>query len=416
MLSLILGRYIRFMPVVTSLALPTLLPLLALFLIAPLSGLSLDYQQLLKWLPYPLFIMAAGLGHMYSLGRPVALALILTASYLVLQGPLQSNLSVIPTHQLFVLLTLLLPCSLLTLSFLPESGSLNRRFVLLLLPTAALTGIAAIFWQPSATAPSEWQTLFSLRPAPAVFAPIFSLLLAVVIALILLFRQTLLQCPWQGTLLGCLVATSLTWAMFDKTLISSLMFCTAAVVLILSVLFQGHYLAFRDQLTGLPARRSLENAFKGVGRRYVVAMMDVDHFKKFNDTYGHDVGDDVLKMVAAHIAQVTGGGTAYRYGGEEFTVLFKRKTLDDCIEHLEAVREAIADYSLVIRDKETRPKDAKAGKQQRGQAIRGQRVSVTISIGVAEREPGVDQPMQVLKAADKALYRAKQAGRNCLKA
>ena len=53
-----------------------------------------------------------------------------------------------------------------------------------------------------------------------------------------------------------------------------------------------------------------------------MAMIDVDHFKKFNDTHGHDIGDQVLKLVAARLAQVEGGGIAYRYGGEEFAVLF----------------------------------------------------------------------------------------------
>ena len=62
-----------------------------------------------------------------------------------------------------------------------------------------------------------------------------------------------------------------------------------------------------------------------MGRHYTLAMIDVDHFKKFNDTYGHDVGDLVLKMVAHQISQVNGGGKAYRYGGEEFTTVLYRR-------------------------------------------------------------------------------------------
>ena len=69
----------------------------------------------------------------------------------------------------------------------------------------------------------------------------------------------------------------------------------------------------------------------GLGPRYVLAMADVDHFKSFNDTHGHDTGDQVLKLVAARLAQVKGGGRAFRYGGEEFTVLFPDRTLDEAL-------------------------------------------------------------------------------------
>src|SRR2546425_6328967 len=75
-------------------------------------------------------------------------------------------------------------------------------------------------------------------------------------------------------------------------------------------------MAYQDSLTGLPARRALNEALLRLGGHYTVAMLDVDHFKRINDHHGHDVGDQVLKMIAAKLAQVTGGGKAYRYGGE----------------------------------------------------------------------------------------------------
>ena len=71
----------------------------------------------------------------------------------------------------------------------------------------------------------------------------------------------------------------------------------AGVILIVSLLAESHRLAFRDTLTGLPGRRALEERLRSLGGRYAVAMVDVDHFKKFNDTHGHDIGDQVLKLV-----------------------------------------------------------------------------------------------------------------------
>ena len=134
-------------------------------------------------------------------------------------------------------------------------------------------------------------------------------------------------------------------------------------------------------------------------------MADVDHFKKFNDTYGHDVGDDVLRMVAAQLARVTGGGTAYRYGGEEFTILFPRAEAKEVETHLNLVRSVIEQALFRIRG--PLPKGLKVKKGQ-DPAI----AKVTISIGVAERSDTCTTPEAVIKAADTALYKAKKAGRN----
>ena len=150
-----------------------------------------------------------------------------------------------------------------------------------------------------------------------------------------------------------------------------------------------------------------------LGRNYVIAMTDVDHFKKFNDTHGHDVGDQVLRLVASRLAKVTGGGRAYRYGGEEFALVFAGKTAEECVPHVEAVREVIANYVMHLRDKHSRPQDDSTGRQRRAGSSGGT-VSVTISIGVAERQADHRNPEAVLKSADQALYNAKGAGRNCV--
>lgn len=188
---------------------------------------------------------------------------------------------------------------------------------------------------------------------------------------------------------------------------------SSVVMLILtaSVAHEAYQMAFRDDLTGLPGRRALNERLQRLGRNYVLAMIDVDHFKKFNDTYGHDVGDQVLRLVASRLRKVGGGGKAYRYGGEEFTILFPGKSAEECMHHLEAVRQAIEQYQMHLRDPDNRPNSDDAGRARRG-AAGGQSVSVTISIGVAERDAEQRTPEEVIKAADQALYSAKSAGRN----
>jgi diguanylate cyclase (GGDEF)-like protein len=191
----------------------------------------------------------------------------------------------------------------------------------------------------------------------------------------------------------------------------------AGAILIVAMLQESYRLAFHDELTGLPGRRALQEAMAGLGPNYVLAMGDVDHFKSFNDTHGHDIGDQVLKLVAARLARVGGGGRAYRYGGEEFTVLFADTTLDEALQHLDAIRASVAGYRMAVRG-ENRPKAQEQGEKLRGpdSEIPDKVLSVTISIGAAAPAAGGSErgvtPAQVLKAADEALYRAKRGGRN----
>jgi len=180
-----------------------------------------------------------------------------------------------------------------------------------------------------------------------------------------------------------------------------------AVYYLLVVIVDSYYLAYRDDLTGLPSRRALNQLALSLGRKYTVAMLDIDHFKKFNDTYGHDIGDQVLKLVAARIGEVKDGGKAFRYGGEEFTIVFPRKNLKQVLHALEDVRESIANYEIVIRNPVRSTKDDR----KKDKANDTKKVSVTISIGVTNRE-SKQSFSQALKVADEALYRAKKKGRN----
>ncbi|WP_373980471.1 GGDEF domain-containing protein [Achromobacter sp. JD417] len=194
----------------------------------------------------------------------------------------------------------------------------------------------------------------------------------------------------------------------------ALMSAAALTSLCISLAHEGFHMAFRDELTGLPGRRALNERLQRMGRVYTLAMADVDHFKAFNDTHGHDVGDQVLRMVASQLRRVPGGGQAYRYGGEEFTLVFPGKTAAEAMPHLETVRRAIEAYQMRLRDKPARPKADQIGLRRRGgRGGRGARpLRVTVSIGVAERSDALRAPDAVIKAADQALYKAKDGGRN----
>ncbi len=194
---------------------------------------------------------------------------------------------------------------------------------------------------------------------------------------------------------------------------STLFLMVAGLILGFSVLETSYAMAYHDDLTGLPARRALSRDMDGLGSLFAVAMVDMDNFKLFNDRHGHDVGDQVLRMVAGQLARVQGGGKTYRYGGEEFTVLFPGKSRDEVLFYLEEIRTAVGETRFAVRGK-GRPKEKPEGSQKRnaGSTVVTKRLSVTVSIGVADSMGKEATPDAVLKMADKALYRAKKAGRN----
>src|SRR5258708_6206366 len=111
-------------------------------------------------------------------------------------------------------------------------------------------------------------------------------------------------------------------------------FGTAALGLASSIVENSYSLAYQDELTGLASRRAFNDALLRLKAPYTIAAVDIDHFKRINDTFGHDTGDQVLRLVASRLARVSGGGEPFRVGGEEFTILFPGRAAKDVTDHL----------------------------------------------------------------------------------
>jgi diguanylate cyclase (GGDEF)-like protein len=160
--------------------------------------------------------------------------------------------------------------------------------------------------------------------------------------------------------------------------------------------------SIRDPLTGLFNRRYLEESLSRelhranrTGRNIAVVMLDLDHFKRFNDTFGHQVGDILLKEVAGVIkGRVRAGDIACRYGGEEFSLILAEVDVDGAQKCVENIRRAIKDLTL----------------HHRGQTLG----TVSISAGIAVYPVHGENSEDLMRGADEALYRAKKAGRDCV--
>lgn len=365
---------------------------------------------------YPSVVLAAGifLGWRFQRGRlllallALALAdraltwLIAPASAASYAGPATVRL-----------VAMLLPATLAVLAFIAERGVLTavglRRFALLM-GGAALV-LAA--WLLADVRPADTARVLeaTLLPAPfltglPVGQPAAAVTLIAIGALVArtIWRPDAQTRGFLWAAIGGVVAVSVGPVGGRSTLY----FANAGLVLVVATVESAYAMAYHDELTGLPGRRALNEALQRVDDLYTVAMVDVDHFKQFNDTYGHDVGDQVLRMVAGRLAQVPGGGRAFRYGGEEFAVLFPGKTAAESAPHLETLRTSVARATFTMRGHD-RPKRKPTSARARG--TNGKALAVTVSIGAAEAR-GSLLPDQVVKAADKALYRAKEGGRN----
>ena len=306
------------------------------------------------------------------------------------------------TKGVYTLLVVLVPLNVLLSMAWTERGARYRASYGWFLLIAAE---AAAIWFVSKTSPDLGHWALKSPPNPFVGRVAFAAAFAMVV-----WRAWPEYKPLPLGLAAALIAFFVagSWATDAGTYAA---FMTAAgAILVVALLQESHQLAFRDPLTGLPGRRALEERLRALGGNYAIAMVDVDHFKKFNDTHGHDIGDQVLKLVGGRLSQAAKGGVAYRYGGEEFSVLFPGASVDDAARELEEIRGAIEGYKMAVRSPD-RPKQADEGAKRRGEGAPEKQLSVTVSIGVAGPKNGAT-PQHVIKAADEALYRAKQGGRN----
>jgi diguanylate cyclase (GGDEF)-like protein len=258
--------------------------------------------------------------------------------------------------------------------------------------------------------------------------PQYSTVVLIAAAVFLGIRFLRNRKPVDSALLWSLAACALALRSLTSVRAATTYWIAAGFILATSIIENSYLLAYHDELTTLPSRRAYNDALLRLRTPYSIAVVDIDHFKRFNDTYGHDTGDQVLRLVASHLGRVTGGGEAFRCGGEEFNILFPGKNTSEVLHHLELLRESIEKAEFRMRDGDDRRQVPRGpdrrnqknrGRTRKGDAIRNlaekrqsSSSSVTVSIGVATAADETSTPESVLEAADKALYRAKENGRN----
>lgn len=310
-------------------------------------------------------------------------------------------------------ISIMLPIVFIMLAVTEEKGITSKHGLIKGAVVAALTLVVVIdsgTENPGFASLKQSELLFrnagNMESIPRLSVFLFILCLCVLLTRFLLL-SSMMDTAFTGAALGSFIILH-----FTGYRDVSAIFYSAVFLIFVIALFEASYsFAFHDTLTGVLTRRAMEQEILRLGGKYAIAMVDIDHFKRVNDNYGHQVGDDVLKMVASMIQKNISGGKTFRYGGEEFAVIFPRKATEDVVEILDSLRISIENRPLIIRGPnrpKKKPKIKNIYKSGAGS------VRVTVSIGIADKDDKLHSAAEVIEAADKALYKAKRNGRNCI--
>ena len=375
------------------------------------SGIKLWLNQA-QWLPYVSIAIAAAMAWQFGRSRLVWLALLFLL-LLPLPLPWLEPATQLSVRYCFMLLILGWLVCAADKGFAPINLAISG-LIIGLLAAASMWLLPQLSSQPVLfqhliQPATGW--LFKLWPQARQLFSATELLLTLLSLVVLLVQNIRHLNNSQVALLASGLSVSLLYALAQPAA-NQLAVIVLSLLICIAVIRDSFAMAFKDELTGIPSRRALMQYVQTLGRKYTVVMSDIDHFKSFNDTYGHDVGDEVLRLVASKLNKISGGGKAFRYGGEEFIMLFAGKTAEQVAPHVEAIRQTIADYNIALR---TKPRPSKAPKAKSKKPPGEKIVKVTSSFGIAQRSPEHSDFASIMKQADVALYAAKKAGRNCVK-
>lgn len=408
---------------VLKLVLPFVLIAAAYFFYQETSMMAEAQLEIIRIIPYVTFAVGAIISWKFNRSREFFILILLAlglASVEYLPGILKAKASFpISASDIYTLMSVLIPLNIGLFSLFKERGILSLWGLLRM--GIILFQLLISMWLMR---PEQRELLSLLKKdlLPLNLAPLTTVIQAsvaffLITLIMLIIRQIKYKTSQDASFIAVLCALFYVLHDHHDLMQYSVFFAVSGMVLVTSIIQDSYSMAFTDELTGLPSRRALKQDMMKLGMNYVIAMLDIDHFKKFNDTYGHDTGDEALKLVASVIKDVTGGGKSYRYGGEEFTILFPGKSVQDALPHLEQLREQISKRPFTLRNRKGkgRKKSRQKGRNYRARHNRtGKQIYITVSIGLAQKSEKHKKPDAVMKSADTALYRAKKKGRNCV--
>lgn len=384
---------------------PFIVLLTAWFIAMKSEGMGIAMRSLLGVLPYVFALLSIVLSIWFQNSNYFFYSCFILVAYMFMSATSDKSPVII---EITKNLSVFLPVNALWLNFSQERGitsSYGRNKAIVISAQMIWLLIIAIGKSKISASEAADQAVINLKvPAIALF----------ILCIFVLFMDYLLRSRYSSLIYVAILCTSFITLHFAHRPVIVAVFTTASFVIILMALLEISYsLAFYDSLTGVLSRRALEQELLKLGNRYCIAIIDIDHFKHINDNFGHDVGDEVLKMIAAVLCQEAGKSKVFRYGGEEFVVLFTGMSYNNVVNELDKIRRTIAQRSFILRDK-NRPREKPKTVFRNVSNSDKSSINITVSIGVAQKNSQLKTPYAVIKKADEALYKSKNSGRNCI--
>jgi GGDEF domain-containing protein len=317
-------------------------------------------------------------------------------------------------HQvIFSALALLLPLNLMAVSIIKEEAMSSWRGAVRL-PLVLIQPVL-VWWlaQPGQAwiGHSLQQPLLPVLTASWTVLPQPALLAFLGAVFLIGIRFALNRNPLDSGIFWSVIASFVAVQGFHHGWTPTNFFAAAGLILFVTLLQASHQETYRDELTGVPGKLAYDQAVSGLGSRYVLAVVGIDQLKQYGNQHGKPVSEQMLRLIAPKIMAAAGVGKVHRLAGEEFTVLFPKKSATETLVDLGAIRKAVEETQLYLRGRDRVWEGGGTARQKSGDVA----LSATVSIGVAESGGARSSLALVTKAAYRALYEAKGEGGNRVK-
>jgi diguanylate cyclase (GGDEF)-like protein len=318
-----------------------------------------------------------------------------------------------PGRIVFTAAAVLVPLNLMALSLIKEETLSTRRGVLRLV--VILIQPLLVLWvslpEQAGIAQSLDQSLVSMPGLEWTGLP-QAALLAFGGGLVLIgVRFMVEKKPLDGGVFWALIASFTAFQGIAYGWSATNFLSAAGLILFLTLIQAAHQQVYRDELTGAFGKVAYEEAVASLGKKYAIAVIGIDQLKQYGNQHGKSVSDQLLRLIAPKIVAVAGARKVYRLAGEEFTILFPRRTATETVAELDAIRKAVEETVLRLRGRDQVWEGRGASRPRSEDGI----LPVTVSIGLAEIDDAQLPIGLVTKAAYRALYEAKGEGGNFVK-
>lgn len=316
-------------------------------------------------------------------------------------------------HVMFSALALLLPLNLMALSLIKEEAMSSWRGAVRL-PLVLIQPVLVLWLaQPGQAwiAHSLQQPLLPVLNTSWTALPQLALLAFSGAVCLIGVRFALNRNPLDSGIFWTVIASFVAVQGFHHGWMPTNFFSAAGLILFVTLLQASHQEIYRDELTGVPGKVAYDQAVAGLGNKYVLAVVGIDQLKQYGNQHGKSVSEQILRLIAPKVMAAAGIGKVHRLAGEEFTVLFPKKSATETLVDLGAIRKVVEETQLYLRG----PDRVWEGGGTARAKSRDVALPATVSIGVAESGGARSSLALVTKAAYRALYEAKGEGGNRVK-